>query len=115
MGISTPFLALVVSIAYIIVSKLIVGKNKKKISETAGENIQIWGLLIIGIIGICSVFFFLDIFNNNVMKWFWLFFLILTLGFQSFLEWKFLKDSKEYVVSLIVLMLGLIYILIFIF
>lgn len=110
-SISTPILALVISIAYIIVSKLIVGKRKRKVSETTGENIQICGFAIIGVIGICSILFVLDFFDNNVMKWFWLFFIIVTLGFQSFMEWKFLKESKEYVVSLIVLMIGIIYIL----
>ncbi|ALX49732.1 MULTISPECIES: DUF4181 domain-containing protein [Lentibacillus] len=115
MGITTPILALVVSIAYIIVGKIIVGNKKRKISDKFGKNIQIVGLVIFGVIGISCILFVLDISNNDVMKWFWLFFLTITLGFQSFLEWKFLRETREYMVSLVVLMIGLIYILIFIF
>lgn len=115
MHISVPILALVVSIAYIIVSQFILGRQKRKVYETDGGTIQIGGLSIIGMIAVCAILFILDISNNNVMKWFWLFFLILTLGFQSSLEWKFLKESKEYVVSLTVLMIGIIYIFVFIF
>ena len=114
-GISTGILVLIVSIANAIVGKLILGSNRRKVSETEGKYIQIWGLVVIAILGICSIFFFVDILDANVLKWFWLFFLILTVGFHSFLEWKFLRESKEYVVSLIVLMIGIIYILLFMF
>lgn len=114
MGILAPILVLIVSIANIIVGRLIVGKKRRKISDTDGKNMQFLGLLTIAIIGIWCVFVF-DIIATNVMKWFWLCFLIITVGFQLFLEWKFLKESKEYLVSLIVLMIGLIYILIFMF
>lgn len=110
MGISVPILALIVSIANIIVGKIIVGKKRRKISETEGKNIEIWGLILIGIIGLCCIYFVLDI-----MKLFWLCFLILIYGFHTFMEWKFLKDSKDYVVSLIVLIIGVIYILIVMF
>lgn len=114
MSIAAPLLAVFISIAYLILSKLFVGKNKRKVSETTGKNIQLWGLVIIGLVSIYCIFA-LDILDNNVMKWFWLSFIIIALGFQSFLEWKFLKEIKQYVVSLFVLMLGLIYIIIFMF
>lgn len=109
MGLSVPFLALIVGIANLIVGKLIIRGERRKISETEGKYIQIWGLSIIAIIGLGSLFI-LDIFDPHMMKWFWLGFLILAIGFQAFLDWKFLKDSKEYVVSLIILVIGLIYI-----
>ena len=115
MGITAGFLVLVVSIANAILSKLILGNIRRKVSETEGKYIQRWGLVVIAIIGFSSIFFVFDILDTNVMKWFWLFFLILTVGFHSFIEWKFLRESKEYMVSLIVLMIGVIYILIFMF
>lgn len=115
MGISTPILAVFIGIAYILLNKLILGRNKRKVSKTVGKKIYIWGMVIIGLIGIGSILFVLDVLNNNVMKWFWVFFIILLLGFQSIMEWKFLKGSKEYLVSIIVLILGLIYIYTFIF
>lgn len=114
MGISAPILVLVVSLANLIVGRLIVGEKRRKVSETYGKVIQMWGLAVIVVVGLGSMFV-LDIFDPEIMKWFWLGFLILTVGFQAFLDWKFLKETKEYVVSLIVLLIGLIYIFIFIF
>lgn len=41
-------------------------------------------------------------------KWYWIIYLILLLGFQSILEWKFLKNSKQYITTLIFLIFGVI-------
>lgn len=113
-GISTPILVFVISIANLIVGRLIVGGKRRKVSETDGEIIQVWGLAVIAVIGLGSMFV-LDISDPQIMKWFWLGFVTLTVGIQAFLDWKFLKETKEYVVSLIVLLIGLIYIYIFMF
>lgn len=107
MGISAPILVLIVSIANFIVGRLIVGEKRRKVSETDGKMVQILGLVIIVVIGLGSMFV-IDIFNPQIMKWFWLSFLTLNFGFHAFLEWKFLKETKEYIVSLIVLLIGLI-------
>ncbi|WP_182201692.1 DUF4181 domain-containing protein [Paraliobacillus salinarum] len=114
MSIEIPLLPIFVSLSNLILSMLFVGKNKRKVSETAGKSIQLWGLITIGLIGI-SLIFVLDIQNNNVMRWFWLIFIIIVLSFQSFLEWKFTKETNRYIVSLSVLILSLFYIFIFIF
>lgn len=114
MGLSVPILVLVVSITNMIAGKLILGEDRKKIYETSGKYIYLWGTIILLTIGF-GCLFFLDISDLNVMKWLWLCFSILTVGFYTFLEWMFLKESKEYIVSLIVLTVGLIYTLIFIF
>lgn len=115
MGMTAGFLVLIVSIANAILSKLILGNNRRKVSETEGKYIQIGGLIVIAIIGLCSIFFIFDILEANTMRWFWLFFLILAVGFHAIMEWTFLRESKEYVVSLMVLMIGLIYIFMFMF
>ncbi|WP_431308893.1 DUF4181 domain-containing protein [Halalkalibacter flavus] len=41
------------------------------------------------------------------MKWYWIIFLSLLFGFKSVLERKYLKNSKQYIVTLIILMLGI--------
>ncbi|MDT9027455.1 DUF4181 domain-containing protein [Rossellomorea yichunensis] len=46
--------------------------------------------------------------DSNALKWFWIFYLIILFGFQSILEWKYLKNSKQYVTTLIFLLLGVI-------
>ena len=89
-----------------ILNKLL-GIEKKKISETSGENVDRWGRGIILVIFLCTLPFVITK-DTNVMKWYWILYLILLLGFQSILEWKYLKDSKQYVTSLIFLMLSVI-------
>ncbi|MBB6451714.1 hypothetical protein HNQ94_000135 [Salirhabdus euzebyi] len=114
MGISTPILAVFIAISYNLLRKLLIGEEKKNILETTGKNIYRLGMGILGLVGILTVIFALDLSDDNSMKWFWSIFITLTLGFQSFMDWKFQKNSKEYIVPLIILVLGIVYIFIFI-
>ena len=83
------------------------GIEKKKISETPGRKIDRWGRGIILVIFLCTLPFVITQ-DTNVIKWYWIVNLILVLGFQSILEWRYLKDSKQYVTTLIFLMLSVI-------
>lgn len=115
MSITTPVLALVISIAYPIIGKFMLGSEKRKVSETDGKYIQLSGLLLITIAAVAVILFVVDISDNRKMRYFWLFFVSITFGFQAVVEWKYLKGSREYLVSLMVLMIGLVYILLFMF
>lgn len=86
-----------------------------KISDTNGKNINRWVQGLLFVISLCIFFFILDTTNINSLKWFWLIVFIVAMGQHAFIEWRYLKGSKEYVISLIKLAVGLIYILIFIF
>ncbi|MDM5219672.1 DUF4181 domain-containing protein [Peribacillus sp. NJ11] len=77
------------------------GVEKKKISETSGKNIDRWGRGIILFIFLCILPFAVE--DRNVIKWYWICFLIVSMGFQLFMEWKYLKNSKEYVITVITL------------
>ena len=97
-----------------IATRLIVGEVRVKVRETEAKNIQLWGFIILFLIGI-SLFTYLFILNVNddVMKLFWLCYAIIALGFQAFLEWKFLYGYKEYMVTLTTLTFAVIFILFF--
>ncbi|WP_313432200.1 DUF4181 domain-containing protein [Siminovitchia terrae] len=81
--------------------------EKKKISETPGRKIEAWGRTIILIIYLCLLFFIIDA-EPNKMKLFLISYLILLLGFQALLEWKYLRPSKQYIKTMIMLMLGVV-------
>ncbi|MEC2074533.1 DUF4181 domain-containing protein [Metabacillus fastidiosus] len=101
---------IILFILFILIEKLLrkwLRVEKKKISETSGKNVDRWGRGIILLIFLCSLPF-LNIEDTNVIKWYWISYLTLLVGFQSFIQWKYLKNSKEYVISLICLMIGLI-------
>lgn len=114
MQVSLSILALIQSILNFIIGRLIVGKERGKVSETSGKNIQRIGFVTILIIAF-SCFYFIDIMDDNAMKWFWLYFYTITFGFHFYLDWVYLRDTKEYLVSLILLIIGVSYILFFVF
>ncbi|UAT33103.1 DUF4181 domain-containing protein (plasmid) [Bacillus badius] len=88
------------------INKLL-GVEKKKISETPGKNIDRWGRTIILVTFLCTLAFVITK-DINVIKWYWILYFVLSLGFQSILEWKYLKNSKQYVSTLIFLILTVI-------
>ncbi|WP_258000291.1 DUF4181 domain-containing protein [Bacillus sp. Marseille-P3661] len=81
--------------------------QKKKVSETPGKRFDQWGRGIILLLFLCTLPFFIMV-ETSFMKWYWILYLIVLLGFQSILEWKYLKNSKQYVVSLIILIIFVI-------
>ena len=83
--------------------------ERKKISETSGKKAEKWGRYIILVICLCTLpFFLVQDTDISSMKWYWILCYIVSLGFQSILEWKYLKHSKQYVTTLIFLILGVI-------
>lgn len=67
------------------------GVEKIKISETFAKNVDRWGRGIILVIFLCTLPFVITK-DTNVLKWYWIFYLILLLGFQSFVQWKYLQN-----------------------
>ncbi|WML48551.1 DUF4181 domain-containing protein [Neobacillus sp. PS3-34] len=82
---------------------MIVGPEREELTED-GKGVDLWGKVILSALGIIT-FIFINI-ENEAMKWFWILFVIAAFGFQSFVDWKYLKESKRYIVSLIVLIFG---------
>lgn len=81
--------------------------EKKKLSETSAKHIDRWGKGIILVIALTTLPFILKMDIKN-MKWYWIGYFMLSLGFQSFLERMYLKESKQYITTLIFLILAII-------
>lgn len=111
MGVEVALIFVIV-ITELIASRLIVGEVRAKVRETDGKNIQRWGGAMLCLIFI-SLFIYLSILNANddVIKLFWLCFVIIAFGFKAFLEWRFLKGYKEYMVSLTTLIVSVIFVI----
>lgn len=90
-----------------IINKLLRVK-KKRISETSGKNIDRWGRGIILVIFLCTLPFVVSKDTMNVIKWYWIIYITLLLSFQSILEWKYLENSKQYVATIIFIILNVI-------
>ncbi|MFD2045683.1 DUF4181 domain-containing protein [Ornithinibacillus salinisoli] len=105
-----PFVLILLAmiISNYILSNLIVGTTKKEFPENV-KKINLFARIIIGIIAIIS--FLLINMNygaeSEAMKWFWVIFITVLFGFQSYIDWKYLKDRKQTIVSVILLFIGI--------
>ncbi|URN95661.1 MAG: DUF4181 domain-containing protein [Candidatus Pristimantibacillus lignocellulolyticus] len=100
-------ISLFLTLTHWILRKEIVDTDREELTE-AGKKVNMWGKIILVTIGFITVIilFSLDELYGDVMKRFIIIFIIMALGFQTFIDWKFLKGTREYIVSLIVLILG---------
>lgn len=87
----------------------IVSPDKEKLPEE-GYELNIKVKLILALVGLITgvVIIIADGTEGVVMKWFWIVVIIVAIGFQSFIDWKFLKHTKQHIVSLILLVLGVV-------
>lgn len=83
------------------------GIERGKISETSGRNIDRWGRGIIVVIFLSILWFVIDK-DIDVMKWYLIIYFVVSFGFQSILEWKFLRFTKQYVTTLVFLLISVI-------
>ena len=91
-----------------IVNRLL-GVKRQKISETPGKKIDRWGRGITAVIFFCIAIPYFIINSNISWKWYFILLLIFTIGFQAILEWKYIKNSRQYASTLIILIVSLIF------
>ncbi|RCX21440.1 uncharacterized protein DUF4181 [Fontibacillus phaseoli] len=103
------FICILLVFVHLILRIWIVGLDKRELPEE-GKEVNIWGKIILALVGIIVfiVIAFAVGMDSLAMKWFWMLFVILTVGFQSFIDWKYQRESRQYIVSLIVLVLGIV-------
>ena len=77
------------------------GVKREKISETSGRIVQRWGRAIIILVFLTFYFFAQTKESNVLLKWHWFMLIVALMGFQVLLECKYLKDSKQYISTLI--------------
>ena len=93
-------LILVISLVEKIIDKY-VGLKRKSISETPGKSINQWGRAIIVIVFLFSYLVALAYEVDAFLKWYFVLLLAVLMGFQTALEWKYIKESKQYISTLI--------------
>ena len=97
-------LILAVCLAFIFALEFVLKKwlkiEKVKISETEGKNINRWGRGIILVVALVLLPFVIGG-SFLQMLWFWvIYFSVLSL-FDAFLQWKYARESREYIITLI--------------
>ena len=74
------------------------GVKRKSISEPTGKRIERWGRAIIVFIFVATS---ITKGSSAILEWHFILFFIALMGFQVILEWKYLKESKQYISTLI--------------
>ena len=77
------------------------GVKREKISETSGRIVQRWGRAIIILVFLTFYFFAQTKESNVLLKWHWFMLIVALMGFKVLLECMYLKDSKQYISTLI--------------
>ncbi|KOP65544.1 hypothetical protein AMS62_09995 [Bacillus sp. FJAT-18019] len=100
------FVVLVLGILQLLMRWLLLDKEDRKarITDTKGDSYYYRGsaLFVIVIIGITIVSFF-GIFEKITIQGMYLVSLTLVLIFRGFLEWKYLRETKQHHMTLIIL------------
>lgn len=97
---------IILLILYSLLEKIVnkaLGVQKEKLSETPGKNIDRWGRSIIIVTFIILLSPLNSIHINVILMLYWL----TLLGFQAILEYIYIKDSKQYLSTIILLLAGL--------
>ncbi len=82
--------------------------EKVRISDTSGKNLDRWGRGIILSVFLSALWFGIDINSDALIKYFFMSYLAITLGFQAIMEFIFIKDSKQYISTMMLLIMSLI-------
>lgn len=108
MSVSMSFLGLILMIVQFVLRKKIINPEADRMSETNGKYVAMWGNITLIAISIL-IYITLDFTNLEMRKLFWLSSLVVLLFFNAFLEWKFIRESKEHIVTVITLILAVVY------
>ncbi len=100
-------ISILLAFSHFILRKWIVDKERAELPEE-GKEVNIWGKLILALVGIVAYVIIIIAYGveGMNMKWFWMIIVIMASGFEIFIDWKYIRASKQHVVSFIVLVLG---------
>ncbi|ARK22134.1 hypothetical protein SporoP32a_11735 [Sporosarcina ureae] len=98
---------LILSIPFEMLLNKLFSVEKKKISETPGKRIDRWGRGIILVVSLGSLPFVV-VAEPVIIKWVCIFYCVVQYGFQSILEWKYLKGTNQHIVTFAYLLVGVI-------
>lgn len=99
------FIVLTLSILHLILNKLIVGHQKHKIVDK-GKKVAIIGRTFLLILAFITIFYVLEPGESQAYKWSLLLFVVLVYGFEAMIDWKYLRNTNQYMVSLILLVVA---------
>ncbi|KAB2331445.1 DUF4181 domain-containing protein [Bacillus mesophilum] len=80
------------------------GIKRKSLSETAGKKIDQWGRGILLVAYLSVLLFVLEI--DLDIKWYLICFFMISFVFEMVMEWVYLKETKQYIITLVFLVIS---------
>ena len=87
------------------ISNKILGIEKKKVSETSGKNVDRWGSIAILILFLITKWFGITNDSDTLRMSYWMICLAFLFGFQAIMEYIFIKESRQYISTTILLII----------
>ncbi|GGA46029.1 DUF4181 domain-containing protein [Paenibacillus physcomitrellae] len=101
-------LLLLVYVVVKITNKLLKIEEVESVSDTPGARIYRWGRVIIFIGFLVSLWYMTGNNSNLLHMYFWMIYTTLLLGFGAVMEFIYIKESKQYISTVIGLIVVLI-------
>lgn len=90
------------------------GRERIRVKETTGKVITQLGRTILAVISmVIFIFYITKSTSSDTVELFWLSVLSVGLSFHAYTEWRFLKESKEYIITLTLLPISFLIIYLF--
>lgn len=108
------FLIILVLVSFLVIWSIEKFLDIKKIdiSETPGKQFNRWGGAIILVAFLCTYLFALTLDSVAILRWHGVLFFTIFIGFRALVEWKYTRESKQYVSTLISLAMFYLFILV---
>ncbi|MBD7966698.1 DUF4181 domain-containing protein [Paenibacillus gallinarum] len=90
------------------ISNKILGVEKKKLSETSGKNVDRWGGITTLILFLITQWFGITNESDTLRMSYWMTYLAFLFGFQAIMEYIFIKESRQYISTIILLIMVLL-------
>ncbi len=86
------------------ITNKILSVEQRKISETSGKSIDRWGQTILFIVFLIMLWFAIDS-SDFLLLFYVMIYLALYFGFQAIIEFIYIKESRQYISTIVVLIL----------
>lgn len=84
--------------------------DPEKITETSGKNAYLWGNILLVISVVSAIFLWEQVSMNFIL----IVFATVFLMFHAFMEWKYIREEREHIVTLMTMVIQSICFLVFV-
>ncbi|MGM8215737.1 DUF4181 domain-containing protein [Bacillaceae bacterium W0354] len=101
-------IAAILFVVQVLLRYFILDSIRGKLKETKGLKVHTILSVVVIIIGITTLIFMIVKGYDSYFKWFWFSFIGTLFATQALIEWIYVRKEKEYVISIITMIVGML-------